>query len=111
MFSVISLGAGVQSSTLAMMVAKGVLQRTRSACRYCPFRSNNEWLDLIESEPAEFTKAVRFERAIQALQDVDKRLNGQIFLHSSCVPLDQIDFSKCKNESMFPSDCTGMCGS
>lgn len=102
-----------RSDCKSWMRAHGFPTPPRSACRYCPFRSDDEWQDLKLNEPKEFEKAVRFERAMQALQTVDARLNGQIWLHNSCKPLDQIDFGSRERESQLSNwgnECEGMCG-
>src|SRR5580700_1030836 len=75
----------------AWMVAHGYPMAPRSACRYCPFHSDDEWLRLKTQEPAEFEAAVQFEREYQVA--VSKtRLDGVPFLHDSRRPLDTVEF-------------------
>lgn len=82
----------------------------RSACFFCPYHSDAEWIRLKTEEPNEFAKAVEWEKLNQ--QAASKTiLEGVPFLHSSCVPLDQVGFTD-RNEKMnaFRNECEGMCG-
>jgi hypothetical protein len=59
----------------------------QSSCGMCPNHTDNEWRDIKENRPEEFALAVQLEREI-------REKDPFAFLHSSCVPLDQVDFSK-----------------
>lgn len=92
----------------------------KSACFYCPFHSDAEWLRLKTDEPKEFDKAVKFERDVQALCQQQTQLRSNLHLHRSALPLDQIDFEKLIKDKAakktpepmftFMDECTGMCG-
>ena len=57
----------------------------RSSCVMCPQQTDNEWLDIRESYPEDWNRAVAIER--------DMRMQKPfVFLHRSCVPLDQVKF-------------------
>lgn len=88
----------------------------RSACVYCPYRSNAEWRKLRDNSPADWQKALEVDRAIR---DQDSRcakgLDRKLYLHRSCVPLDKapIDTPESRGEQHlfgFAQDCEGMCG-
>lgn len=86
----------------------------RSACVYCPYHSDNEWRRLKKEAPADFAKAVQFEKDYN---DVRSKCHayrgGKIFLHPSRIPLDQVDFRTDEDhgqQTMFGNDCTGLCG-
>jgi hypothetical protein len=86
----------------------------RSACKYCPFHSDEEWIDLKLNSPDEFKECVIYERDLQEAARNQDALIGIPFLHESCVPLDQVDFTK-KREgyqqlNLFANECTGLCG-
>ncbi len=111
---IISLGAGVQSSAMALrwMEARKLPKPPRSACAYCPYHSDNEWRRLRDSEPEAFEKAIAFERQVQHVYKGDEVTRGTLFLHRSCVPLDQVDFSTDEDHGqqvMFGNECEGMC--
>ena len=73
----------------------------RSACWMCPNNSDYEWRDIIKNRPDEFKKAVELEREIHLI-------DPDAWLHRSCVPLDQVDFSQ--PEDLFSRPCdSGMC--
>lgn len=59
----------------------------RSACVMCPNQGDREWRDLKVNWPDEFRKSVELERKIQEEDPF-------AFLHKSCVPLDEVDFSE-----------------
>lgn len=73
----------------------------RSACWMCPNHSDNEWRKLIAERPDEFQKAVELEREIH-------KTDPDAWLHRSCIPLDQVDFSQ--PEDLFSRPCdSGLC--
>ena len=87
------------------MDKNGYKMPPRSACVYCPFHDNSEWHRLKTTEPQEFEKAVQFEK------DKDKGFKSTPFLHKSCVPLGQVDFSEEMDApSLWGNECEGMCG-
>ena len=82
----------------------------RSACIGCPFKSNEEWRDLREV-PAEWADAVDFDNQLRTINV--RHINKTMFLHSSCVPLDEADLRTNQEKgiwSMFDNECEGMCG-
>jgi hypothetical protein len=66
----------------------------KSACIGCPFHDESYWRELREQSPDEFEEACRFDETIRHLPGV----RGECFLHSSCVPLREIDFSRTRGE-------------
>lgn len=97
---------------LNWMALKGYPQPPRSACTFCPYHSDAEWLRLRNEEPVEFARAVAWERDIQRVSTVDtKSLKGMPFLHSDRVPLDQVNFKGANPKAdQFGNECEGMCG-
>jgi hypothetical protein len=96
----------------------------RSACVFCPYKSNEEWRRLRDDHPDEWTRAVAFDHAIRDAdregQDVKKMLVGIPFVHRQCVPLDEADIrddDDKQGQLRFPglmgveeNECEGMCG-
>lgn len=63
----------------------------KSSCTFCPFRSDRAWLWLQENEPEIFAEAIAFDHAIR---DQSKTgLKDKAYLHSSCRPLEEVDFT------------------
>lgn len=94
---------------LLWMERNGYPKPPRSACTFCPYRSNREWLALSGEE---FKDAVKFEKELQAAH-THGTLKAIPFLHRSMVPLDQVDFSTEEDRgqlNMFNNECEGMCG-
>ena len=86
----------------------------RSACTFCPYHSDSEWLRMKKEDPESFQQAVEIDRL---LRDPNSRcnqgMNQQLWLHKSCKPLDEIHFGKDlpnQNRFGFSSECEGMCG-
>jgi len=86
---------------------KGGKEPPRSACVYCPFHKDGEWLRLKREEPEEFQRAVEFDKRIRH----HPKLRGDVYLHRSLKPLDEIDFENQDQFSFgFEGECMGMCG-
>lgn len=95
--------------------ANGFPEPPRSACYYCPFHDDNEWRRLKRDDPVHFMKAVQFDKEYRRLQNENPGgLRIEVYLHKSCVPLDQVDFDYDKTcgqtDFDFNSECEGMCG-
>lgn len=99
---------------LDWMKANGYPTPPRSACVYCPYHSDAEWLRLKRDEPEEFAKAISIERKIQEASKGDEVTRGVPYMHSSRVPLDQVDFEALPPEDpqqhLWGNECEGMCG-
>ena len=96
------------------MSNNGYPEPPRSACYYCPFHDDEEWRRLKEEDPEHFQKAVDFDKTFRRLQnDNPGGLRIEVFLHGSCKPLDQVDFTDRDANQLgfdFKSECEGMCG-
>lgn len=71
----------------------------RSACVYCPLKSNREWLDMRENHSADWDAAVAF--------DVAARPFG--FVHHSERPLSVAVLTE-EDTGQMALECEGMCG-
>lgn len=94
---------------LNWMEKHGFPKPPRSACTFCPYRSNEEWRSLT---PSEFKSAVRFEKQLQKI-NVGGTVIGVPFLHRSMKPLSEVDLSTEEERgqgSLFNNDCEGVCG-
>ncbi len=96
------------------MAKHGYPEPPRSACYYCPFHSDDEWRRLKTEDPIHFQKAVEFDRTFRRLQNENPGgLRIEVFLHGSCKPLDEVDFTDKDQHQLgfdFSSECEGMCG-
>jgi hypothetical protein len=86
----------------------------RSACVFCPFHNDAEWLSLKENDAPAFERAIAFERASARLKGLTTNFHSRIFLHKSCKPLDEVDFRHVDERTgqinLFNNECEGMCG-
>lgn len=81
----------------------------RSACRYCPYHSDDEWIRLKTEEPKEFWRAVQFEKDYQRAA-AETALKHVPYFHSDCKPLDEVEFITGRQPDLFGNECEGMCG-
>ena len=87
----------------------------KSACIMCPYHNNNQWRNLRDNAPDEFRRAAKFEEDWNKAATADKsttRTRGQIYLHRSLKPLDEVDLSTDveRGQLTFLDECDGMCG-
>lgn len=86
----------------------------KSACVFCPYKDNSEWLDLKVNAPAEFERAVRIDKAIRNGNPSKGLTTTTMALHRSLKPLEDIDFTRPDASDQrrfgFANDCLGMCG-
>jgi hypothetical protein len=102
---------------LQWMESRGFPRPPRSACVFCPYHSDEEWLRLKKEEPKEFDFAVAFEKRLNSAVKNDQDLiTGEVFLHRSLVPLDEVKFSRSAPSprsiqlGLFGNECEGLCG-
>ena len=92
----------------------------RSACTFCPYHSNEEWLRIKNGDPKEWEEVVAMDKAIRSQERFKEKNKGsgcvkdEIFLHRSCKPIDEVEFDvKDKQGDLFygmANECEGMCG-
>lgn len=101
-----------RNDCLAWMEKHGYPKPPRSACVYCPFHNDEEWLRLKTEEPIEFERAAQFERSLQKIKAASSNFRSTPFMHRSLVPLSEITFVKHEdsNLNLFNNECEGMCG-
>lgn len=80
----------------------------KSSCIGCPYHSDHEWR-LIKLDPESWADALEVDKAIRN----QPKIRAEQFMHRSCVPLDEVDFSTAEDHGqvdMFNNECEGMCG-
>jgi len=88
----------------------------RSACVFCPFKRDDEWRRLKESDPAGWSRAVYIDKSCRKGTGLDTHR----YLHRSCQPLDEVDLRPADEKSGqmnmfahlrgFQDECEGYCG-
>lgn len=91
-FPLIELGL-TRRDCVRILHQHGFENTPKSACIGCPFHGNHQWRDLRDNHPEEWADAVAFDHAIRngsarALAQ-GQELRGQMYLHSSLLPLDE----------------------
>lgn len=82
----------------------------RSACVFCPFKSNREWKRLRDNNPAGWKRAVEVDHALRVDGNVVNRgLDQKLYIHRNCVPLDKANLDDDQRE-LFEQECEGGCG-
>jgi len=85
----------------------------RSACVFCPLKSDREWLLLKESDPEGWARAVQIDEALRNRPAaITARLRLPIYLHRSATPLATVTL-KGEGQADFPyfaQECEGACG-
>jgi hypothetical protein len=93
-------------------------QVPRSACVYCPYKTDEEWRKTKEDSEA-WARAIEIDRAIRDHDSTCTRgLNQLLYLHDACMPLESIDFDSKEEKDRkrgqrtfgFLQECEGMCG-
>lgn len=95
---------------LAWLRRHGYPEPPKSACIGCPFHDNARWRRMRDHDPEAWADAVAVDRALRTGL---RGIRGEIFLHRSCVSLDQADLSTAADHGqldLWPNECEGMCG-
>ena len=92
----------------------------KSSCIGCPYHSNRTWEWLKQTAPDDFNRAVQFDKDIRKQNKEEKALNGTLYLHRKCEPLNEIDFMANLSKKTtqidddfkfgFGNECEGLCG-
>ena len=91
-------------------------QVERSACVFCPYKSDGEWQSLKMHNAAGWTRALEIDAMLRnGSSQAAYGMKNPMFLHRSCRPLSEIDFRTPEQrgvqpEMPFVAECTGMCG-
>lgn len=95
-----------RTDCLQYMADLGLPAPMRSACYFCPFRSNEEWNEMKRRSPETFALAVEFDRKLREVPTYFKKQ----YVHRSCKPLSEVAMDIDKQPSLFENECEGMCG-
>ena len=82
----------------------------RSACIGCPYHTDAEWAEMKLHDPESWQDAVHVDAALRTAA-YSERFGGEMYLHNSLRPLDQVKFFADGNQiPLFGDECEGMCG-
>lgn len=78
----------------------------KSSCVFCPYQSDHSWYDMKINEPDDFAAAIAVDEAIR--DSTQKGINNPAYLHETCKPLQQVDFSQ-QATDLWHGECSGNC--
>jgi hypothetical protein len=85
----------------------------RSACVFCPFKTDEEWRHLKSTDKKGWERAVHVDSVCRTGTGLDSNR----YVHKSCVPLDEVDLRPADERvgqkhlfSGFQDECEGYCG-
>lgn len=92
---------------------KGYPRPPKSACTFCPYRSDAEWRRMRDEDPRSWQEAIEMDRLIR--HNMPRVMEGPVYLHRSLRPLDEVDLDVQEPPSLFgeggwANECEGMCG-
>ena len=82
-----------RTDCLTWISDQGFKLPSRSSCLGCPYHSNREWRD-IQNDHVKWADVVDFDNRIRNRGGV----RGKLYLHRSCKPLSEIDFSNSEDK-------------
>ena len=88
----------------------------KSACVFCPFKSNAEWRRLRDTDPTGWARAVDVDNGLRLEGTVaNRKLDQKLYVHRSCVPLEKANLGDPNPRQYhlglnWTSECAGMCG-
>jgi hypothetical protein len=108
-FPLMELG-GTRADCQAYLKDRVPHETPRSACVYCPFHSDAEWMR-VKAVPEDWALALRVDEALRVEGAiVNRNMDAQMFAHRSCVPLVEVEFKHERQFNMFTTECEGVCG-
>ena len=84
----------------------------KSACVFCPYKSNEQWRWLRDNDPKGWARAIEIDNALRNGAVASRGMKGKQFLHRSCVPLEHANLEEktIPGQLSFALECAGMCG-
>lgn len=96
-----------RSNCIAYVEREGLGTPVKSSCIGCPFHDDVTWREMKLHDPVSFEDAVLLDKKIRKMP----KLDGEVYLHRSCKPLDEIDFNTDQMDfDDFINECEGFCG-
>lgn len=100
---------------MAWLARHGYSAPPKSACYFCPYTNDERWRQMKRDEPRQWEAACAFDRRLRERRatKLAAGIKGEIFVHRSMQPLDQVDFrtwAERGQPDLFGNECEGMCG-
>ena len=95
-----------RADCLIWMERAGYPQPPKSSCLGCPYHSDKQWQEIKNGPAEEWADVVAIDRIIRKVP----KMRLEQFMHRSCKPIDQVQFSNESQVDMFINECEGLCG-
>jgi hypothetical protein len=89
----------------------------RSACVFCPYHNDSEWDRQKREDPQGWARSVEIDHALRSDSILNRKINSELYLHSSCRPLDLVELNpkppahrSVQLALNFAPECEGVCG-
>lgn len=82
----------------------------RSACTFCPYRTDAEWLDLRTRDPSGFDQAVELDEVLRRDVAAARGMRCEMYVHHSRLPLALVQFRPSTDQRDTSRECMGECG-
>ena len=96
---------------LAWMKRQGYPEPPRSACVFCPYKRNESWRILRDTDPEGWAEAIAIDEIIRDMPDFERaglRKGGKLYLHGDRVPLAEANIDA-NTDDLFRGACVGGC--
>ena len=99
-----------RNNCISWLLRNGWDSVPKSACIGCPYHNDKYWRNMKDNYSAEWDDAVEFDKELRT--GPFPHLRGEVYLHRSFVPLDQVDLltREDRGQLSFLDECDGMCG-
>lgn len=92
------------------MESHGYPKPPRSACKFCPFHNDDEWIRLRDEEPIEFAEAVAYDIQVRdIIRNNETTMTSDVYLHDSLKPLGEVVFVPGTGKQRKSNECEGVC--
>jgi hypothetical protein len=83
----------------------------RSACVFCPYKSDHEWRLLRDNDADGWARAVEIDTALRTEGTVcNRKMPERLYLHRSCRPLTEVPLTDGeRGQNQFAFECEGGC--
>jgi hypothetical protein len=95
-----------RADCLAWMERSGYPQPAKSSCLGCPYHSDAQWQEIKDGPAEEWADVIAIDKIIRKVP----KMRLEQFMHRSCKPIDQVQFSNETQVDMFGNECEGLCG-
>lgn len=81
----------------------------KSSCVQCPYKSDEQWLELKRHATVDFDRACEIDEGLRDSARVRQFHGRELYLHRSCIPLRIVPLDAAMNHDLFSNECAGVC--